>query len=292
MNAVAESDFILKPGDYKSGISPIWCAGCGDYAVLNAIYRAMADLQLKPWETAVISGIGCSSRLPGYVSAYGLNGLHGRALPVALGIKAANPKIRVIAVGGDGDGLSIGPGHFFHAARRNADVTYVMMDNEIYGLTKGQAAPTTPKGDKTKSTVYGNPEEPIDPCEMAISFGATFVGRGFSGDLKTLVPLLVEALNHKGFAFVCVISPCVTFRGDEQYKTLKPLVTPIPADHDATDRVAAMHYTREQRKLSVGVLYRVSRSTMLDGQQYVRQQAVAKHPKPPAMAELQRLFLP
>ena len=292
MNAIAEAEVALKPGDYKSGISPIWCAGCGDYAVLNAVYRAMAELQLKPWETAVVSGIGCSSRLPGYVASYGFNGLHGRALPVALGIKAARPTTRVIAVGGDGDGLSIGPGHFFHAARRNADVAYVMMDNEIYGLTKGQAAPTTPRGDKTKSTVYGNPDEPIDPCEMAISFGATWVGRGFSGDLRTLVPLLVEAIEHKGFAFLCVISPCVTFRGDEQYKTLKPLVTPIPAEHDPSDRVAAMRFTREEGKLSVGVLYRKPRATMLDGMAYVREQALARRPQPPTMAELQRIFLP
>jgi 2-oxoglutarate ferredoxin oxidoreductase subunit beta len=291
MNAVAENEIVLKPGDYKSGVSPIWCAGCGDYAVLNAIYRAMAQAQLKPWMTAIVSGIGCSSRLPGYVSTYGFNGLHGRALPLALGIKAARPDVQVIAVGGDGDGLSIGPGHFFHAARRNADVTYVMMDNEIYGLTKGQAAPTTPHGDKTKSTVYGNPEEPVDPCEVAISFGATFVGRGFSGDLKTLVPLIAEGIQHKGFAFVCVVSPCVTFRGEEQYKVLKPMVTPIPADHDPTDRIAALRYTREDNRLSVGVLYRKPRATMLDAQNYVRQQAVAKHPKPPAMAELQRLFL-
>ena len=290
--SAATTEATFKPGDYKSGINPIWCAGCGDYAVLNAVYRAMAELQLKPWETAVVSGIGCSSRLPGYVAAYGFNGLHGRALPVALGIKAARPETRVIAVGGDGDGLSIGPGHFFHAARRNADVAYVMMDNEIYGLTNGQAAPTTPRGEKTKSTVYGNPEEPIDPCEMAISFGATWVGRGFSGELKSLVPLLVEALQFKGFAFLCVISPCVTFRGDEQYKTLKPLVTPIPADHDPADRVAAMRYTREVGKLSVGVLYRHPRQTMLDGMAYVREQAVVRRPQPPTMAELQRNFLP
>jgi 2-oxoglutarate ferredoxin oxidoreductase subunit beta len=292
MSAAAETELALKPGDYKSGINPIWCAGCGDYAVLNAIYRAMAELHLKPWETAVVSGIGCSSRLPGYVAAYGLNGLHGRALPIALGIKAARPETTVIAVGGDGDGLSIGPGHFFHAARRNADVAYVMMDNEIYGLTKGQAAPTTPHGEKTKSTVYGNPEEPIDPCEMAIAFGAAWVGRGFSGDLKTLVPLLAEAIGFKGFAFLCVISPCVTFRGDEQYKTLKPLVTPIPADHDPSDRVAAMRFVREEGKLSVGVLYRKLRPTMLDGMESVRARACERRPKPPTMAELQRVFLP
>jgi len=292
MSTTATVETPLKPGDYKSGVTPIWCAGCGDYAVLNAVYRSLAELQLPPWETAVVSGIGCSSRLPGYVSAYGFNGLHGRALPVALGIKAARPQTHVIAVGGDGDGLSIGPGHFFHTARRNADLTYVMMDNEIYGLTKGQAAPTTPQGDKTKSSPWGNPDRPIDPCEMAISFGATFVARGFSGDLKGLVPLLVKAMQHRGFAFVCVISPCVTFRGDQQYKILKPMQREVPEDHDVTDRVAALRYTREEGCLTTGVLYRVERPSMLDNMEHVRQQALARVPQAPTVAELQQRYHP
>ena len=138
----------------------------------------MAKLQLEPWNTVVVSGIGCSSRLPGYVSTFGFNGVHGRALTLATGVKVARPELNVIAVGGDGDGIAIGGNHFLHAARRNLDIAYFMMDNEIYGLTKGQAAPTTPAGDKTKSTYWGNPEPSVDPCELAISFGATWVGRG------------------------------------------------------------------------------------------------------------------
>ena len=154
----------FQPGDYKSDLKPVWCAGCGDYGVVSALYRAMAELQLEPWNTVVVSGIGCSSRLPGYVEAYGFNSVHGRALPIATGIKVARPELNVVAVGGDGDGLAIGGNHFLHASRRNLDLFYILMDNEIYGLTKGQAAPTTPSGDKTKSTYFGNPE----PCRRPV----------------------------------------------------------------------------------------------------------------------------
>jgi 2-oxoglutarate/2-oxoacid ferredoxin oxidoreductase subunit beta len=181
---VSECEFKYTPNEYKTDLKPVWCPGCGDFAVLNSVYRALSDMKLDPHDTVVVSGIGCSSRLPGYVETYGFNSLHGRALPIATGVKLAAPRLNVIAVGGDGDGIAIGGNHFLHAARRNADLTYIMMDNEIYGLTKGQAAPTTPLGDKTKSTTYGNPEAAVDPCALAISFGATWVGRGFSGDVR------------------------------------------------------------------------------------------------------------
>ena len=156
------------PNDYKSDLKPVWCAGCGDFGVLNSLYRTLADIGCEPHQTVVVSGIGCSSRLPGYVETYGFNSLHGRALPIATGIKIASPELTVIAVGGDGDGIAIGGNHFLHAARRNVDIAYIMMDNEIYGLTKGQAAPTTPTGDATKSTVYGSPEAGVDPCVLAL----------------------------------------------------------------------------------------------------------------------------
>ena len=204
---------ILQPADYKSDLKPVWCAGCGDFGALAALHRAMAKLQLQPRDTVVVSGIGCSSRLPGYVSTFGFNGVHGRALTLATGIKVARPELTVVAVGGDGDGIAIGGNHFLHAARRNLDVAYLIMDNEIYGLTKGQAAPTTPAGDKTKSTFWGNPEPSVDPCELAISFGATWVGRGFSGDPKTLTELMTQAMEHRGFAFLNVMSPCVRYTG-------------------------------------------------------------------------------
>jgi len=265
----------LQPADYKSDLKPVWCAGCGDYGALAALHRAMAKLQLAPWNTVVISGIGCSSRLPGYVSTYGFNGVHGRALTLASGVKVARPELNVIAVGGDGDGIAIGGNHFLHAARRNLDIAYFMMDNEIYGLTKGQAAPTTPAGDKTKSTYWGNPEPPVDPCELAISFGATWVGRGFSGDPKTLAELMVRAMQHRGFAFLNVLSPCVTWRGDEQFKKLKAKLAFVPADHDVTDRTAALRFTRETDVLTTGVLYEVRQPTLLERMEEVRKKARA-----------------
>ncbi len=212
---------VYTPNSYKTDLKPVWCPGCGDFGVLNSLYRALADLKCEPHDTVVVSGIGCSSRLPGYVETYGFNSLHGRALPIATGVKLAAPDLTVVAVGGDGDGIAIGGNHFLHSARRNLDIAYIMMDNEIYGLTKGQAGPTTPIGDKTKSTTYGNPDEAVDPCALAIAFGASWVARGFSGDIKGTTELMKQAIAHKGFAFLNIMSPCVTWRGDDQFKELR-----------------------------------------------------------------------
>jgi 2-oxoglutarate ferredoxin oxidoreductase subunit beta len=272
MSTLAELP-TFGPADYKSDLKPVWCAGCGDFGALASLHRAMAKRQLEPWNTVVVSGIGCSSRLPGYVSTFGFNGVHGRALTLASGIKLARPELNVIAVGGDGDGIAIGGNHFLHAARRNLDIAYFMMDNEIYGLTKGQAAPTTPAGDKTKSTYWGNPEPSVDPCELAISFGATWVGRGFSGDPKSLVDLMVGAMEHKGFAFLNVVSPCVTWRGDEQFKVLKGKQRFLPVDHDASDRAAALRYTRETDTVTTGVLYEVRQPSLLERMDEVKRKA-------------------
>lgn len=269
---------VLQPADYKSDLKPVWCAGCGDYGALAALHRAMAKLQLKPEDTVVVSGIGCSSRLPGYVSTFGFNGVHGRALTLATGIKAARPELNVIAVGGDGDGIAIGGNHFLHSARRNLDIAYFLMDNEIYGLTKGQVAPTTPAGDKTKSTYWGNPEPPVDPCELAVSFGATWVARGFSGDPKTLVELMTQAMQHRGFAFLNVMSPCVTWRGDDQFKVLKAKLRSLPPDHDRTSRAAALAYTRETDTLTTGVLYEVREPSLVERIDLVRRKAQASGP--------------
>ena len=269
---------ILQPADYKSDLKPVWCAGCGDFGALAALHRAMAKLQLQPENTVVVSGIGCSSRLPGYVSTFGFNGVHGRALTLATGIKAARPELAVIAVGGDGDGIAIGGNHFLHAARRNLDIAYFLMDNEIYGLTKGQVAPTTPAGDKTKSTYWGNPEPSVDPCELAISFGATWVGRGFSGDPKTLVDLMTAAMQHTGFAFLNVMSPCVTWRGDDQFKLLKAKLKFLPENHDRTSRAAALAFTRETDTLTTGVLYEVRQPSLVERIAEVRRKALAAGP--------------
>jgi 2-oxoglutarate/2-oxoacid ferredoxin oxidoreductase subunit beta len=250
----------------------------------------MAELQLVPWETVVISGIGCSSRLPGYVETYGFNSVHGRALTLAAGVKVARPGLNVIAVGGDGDGFAIGANHFMHAARRNLDLAYIIMDNEIYGLTKGQAAPTTPTGDKTKSTFYGNPEPAIDPCELAISVGATWVGRAFSGDPKTLVGLMAKAMRHHGFAFLNVISPCVTWRGDDQFKVLRGKLRQLPENHDFTSRAEALRYTREADVMTTGILYEVHEPSLLDRLDEIKKKASGTRPAPTTRALLERFY--
>jgi len=253
----------MTPNEFKTDLKPVWCPGCGDFAVLNAVYRALSDCGCTPEQSVIVSGIGCSSRLPGYVDTYGFNSLHGRALPIATGVKLAKPQLTVIAVGGDGDGIAIGGNHFLHAARRNVDIAYFMMDNEIYGLTKGQAGPTTPTGDKTKSTTYGNPDPAVDPCALAIAVGASWVARGFSGDVKGTTELMKRAIAHRGFAFLNIISPCVTWRGDDQHKELRVKMRTLPADHDATSREAALRFTDETDHLTVGVLYDVARPTLV-----------------------------
>jgi 2-oxoglutarate ferredoxin oxidoreductase subunit beta len=280
-----------KPGDYRTDLKPVWCAGCGDFGVLTALYRSMADLKLVPEETVVISGIGCSSRLPGYVATYGFNTVHGRALPLATGVKVARPELKVIAVGGDGDGFAIGGNHFMHAARRNLDIAYFIMDNEIYGLTKGQAAPTTPTGDKTKSTYWGNPEPSIDPCELAVSVGATWVGRAFSGDVKSLVELMSGALSHKGFAFLNIMSPCVTWRGKDEFTNWKAKAKPIPAGHDRTSRSEALKYTRESDIMSVGVLYEVKQPTLIERLGAIKTASLGGKPAP-TMKQIKESFFP
>jgi 2-oxoglutarate ferredoxin oxidoreductase subunit beta len=240
----------------------------------------MAKLQIEPWNTVILSGIGCSSRLPGYVTTYGFNGVHGRALTLAMGVKVARPELTVIAVGGDGDGLAIGGNHLIHACRRNLDVTYILMHNEIYGLTKGQAAPTTPTGDKTKSTYWGNPEPSVDPCELAISTGATWVGRGFAGDMKFLTELITAAMEHHGFSFLNVMSPCVTWRGDDEFKRLKAMLKYLPEDHEPARRASAIAYTREKDILTTGVLYRVETPSMVDRLEVIKEEAMGDGPAP------------
>ena len=228
---------MIEIKEYKSEVTPTWCPGCGDFAVLNGLQRAMQSLQLKPWETVLVSGIGCSSNLPHFLSTYGFHSIHGRAMPVATGIKLANPDLTVIVTGGDGDGYGIGLGHFLHGARRNLDITYIVMNNQIYGLTTGQASPTSEKGMKTKSTPeVGVIENPIDPISLALSAGATFVARGFSGDAKYLGELYERAIKHRGFALVDTLSPCVTYNKLNTYDWFRQRVYKLDeAGHDSSD---------------------------------------------------------
>ena len=204
----------IDPKEFKGDIHPDWCPGCGDFGVLNCLQRALAELGIPQHEIAIISGIGCSSNLPGFINTYGMHTLHGRALPNAQGFKLSHHDMTVIAVGGDGDGYGIGVGHFVHALRRNVDLTYIVMNNSIYGLTTGQTSPTSDIGMKTKSTPFGNPEAPLNPMTLALGSGASFVSRAFTGNPKQTVDIYKAAIKHKGFALVDTFSPCVTFNNN------------------------------------------------------------------------------
>jgi len=243
----------LKAKDYKTDIKPVWCPGCGHFSVLAALTKALAYLELAKENVAMVSGIGCSSRLPAYVDTYGFHGIHGRALPVATGLKAARPDLTVIAAGGDGDGFSIGGNHFLHACRRNMDITYIVMDNEVYGMTKGQASPTTlPSWSHSRMTPHGTGIRRFQPAAIALAAGASFIARGFSGDPRGLTKLLVEAIEHPGFAFVQVLSPCQTFRPEQ--KDWKTQVYPFEAaaTHDPVEAAAVI---QADSGLGIGLIY-------------------------------------
>ncbi len=241
---------------YKSTVPPIWCPGCGDYAVLSGLMRAFANVDVAPKDTVVASGIGCSSRFPAFLKTYGFHGVHGRPLPLATGIKLGNPKLTVVAVGGDGDGFSIGGGHIPHAARRNVGLPYIVMDNSIYGMTKGQPSPTTPQGTRRKASPYGTLEAPLNPLAMVLAYEATFVARVFSGAVKQLISVFTEALRHPGFAFVQVLSPCVTFH--DSYAHYRELTQPLPEDYDPTDLLGAMRLAQSTNPLYLGIFRQVT----------------------------------
>jgi 2-oxoglutarate ferredoxin oxidoreductase subunit beta len=254
MNAPAQ--FACKPSDYTSDVKPIWCPGCGDYHVLLAFTRALAKLGLPPEEIAVISGIGCSSRIPAYTNCYGFHGVHGRALPLATGLKLARPDLTVIVASGDGDGYSIGGNHFLHACRRNVDLTYIVMDNHIYGMTKGQPSPTTEPDFDTALSPGGTGLRPFNPLVIALASGANFIARAFSGDPNGTSSLIQDAVRHPGFSFVEILSPCVTYRPDQ--KEWKNRVRPAPVEPtDDPGRAARRLMTDDG--FNIGILYRGSR---------------------------------
>jgi 2-oxoglutarate ferredoxin oxidoreductase subunit beta len=230
----------LTAKDFKGLVEPDWCPGCGDFGVLNSLQRACAAMGLKPHEILTVSGIGCSSNFPGYFNSYGMHTLHGRSLAFATGAKMGNHKLNVIVTGGDGDGYGIGGNHFTHTARRNIDLTYIVMDNQIYGLTTGQMSPTSQLDMKTKSTPHGSIEQPYNPVTSAIMNGATFVARGFSSDVKHLTDLMQQAIAHRGFSLLTVYSPCITFNLDNDFPFFKQRIKKLEdEDHDTSDWKAA-----------------------------------------------------
>lgn len=206
-----EPNVERKPKDYKSDVHPDWCPGCGDFGIVNVIQQTFADLKLDPTQTIMYSGVGCSSKTPHYMKTYGVHTLHGRSLPFAIGSKLANPELTVVTAGGDGDGYGIGAGHFVGAGRRNVDITWIVYNNEVYGLTKGQASPTLKLGQQPKSLPLPNPNDGINPLAVAISVGFTFVARSYAFDAKHLKETLKKAIQHKGMALVDVLQPCPTY---------------------------------------------------------------------------------
>jgi 2-oxoglutarate ferredoxin oxidoreductase subunit beta len=276
---------VLEAKTFKSELKPIWCPGCGDFGVLQAVYRALAAVGRPPHEIAFVSGIGCSSRIPGYTTAYGFNTVHGRALPIAQGIKIARPDLLVLVAGGDGDGFSIGGGHVAHAIRRNLDLTYIVMDNQIYGLTKGQLSPTSPRGVKTASSNFGSLESPVNPLLYVLAYGAPFVAQGTPADMAGLAAVIEEGIRYPGFAFINVQSPCVTFgRPEAQLRMHKEHMKGLAGlGHDAADRIAALTLAQAYgHELHTGVFYRApERAPSYEQLVRERQEALAPGALPP-----------
>jgi 2-oxoglutarate ferredoxin oxidoreductase subunit beta len=254
----------LNPLTFKDfkGKDPIWCPGCGDFGVLTALQKAAANLALDPSRTVLATGIGCSGNITAYFRTYGIHGIHGRVLPLATGVKVANPDLTVVAAGGDGDGFGIGLSHFLHAARRNVDLTYVVMDNQVYGLTKGQTSSTAASDMSTKASPLGPLAMPLNPLALALSAGATFVAQGYSSNQKELVDLIERGIRHEGFSFINVQSPCVTYNLVNTFDWFKDNIRAVT--HDPADWNAAMAVANDRTAVPTGLLFQSRRATFHD----------------------------
>ena len=249
---------MASPRDYKNTIVPNWCPGCGDYGIQNAISAVCAKKGWANEDITLISGIGCSSRIGGYQYCYGAHTTHGRALPFAQGIKCANKDQHMIVCSGDGDSYAIGLGHAMHAINRNMDITYLVFDNQVYGLTKGQTSPASDKGFVTKTTPDGNPLTPLDAPAMALAAGATFVAQAYAIDSKTMINVIERAVDHKGFSYVNIFTPCVTFNHlntVQWYNEHLVKMEDVAPDHDPSSKAAAYRLLGETNSLVTGVIY-------------------------------------
>ncbi|HMD02479.1 MAG TPA: 2-oxoacid:ferredoxin oxidoreductase subunit beta [Candidatus Baltobacteraceae bacterium] len=253
----------MSPKEFATATPSWWCAGCGDYGVLSALKQALAELGKQPKDVAFVSGIGCSGKISGYLHSYAFHGVHGRALPVATAVKTANRDLTVIAAGGDGDGYAIGAGHFLHAVRRNPNVTYIVMDNQTYGLTKGQSSPTSAAGYVTGTSPQGNPDAPINGLAVALAAGGAFLARGFSAHPKLLVDLIKQAVEFEGFSIVEVMSPCVTYNKINTYAWFKENVSYVTErpEYDVADRAQAFDVLMNSEKIPLGVIFKEHRPT-------------------------------
>ena len=282
------TDFEVRPSDYRTAAHPDWCPGCGDFGILNAIRQSLAELNLQPHNVLAISGIGCSGKTPHYIKSYGLHTLHGRALPIATGAKLANHELTVLAMGGDGDGYGIGAGHFVNSGRRNLDLTYIVFNNGVYGLTKGQSSPTLRRGIKTRSMTEPSFQDSVNPLAIAVSSGYTFVARGYAMDTKAMKDIMVRAIRHRGTALVDVLQPCPVYNDvlTANWYAGRDMASAIPrvynleeeegfdprvADPDDLDEVNAKKMAAIARsfewgdRIPTGVFYDIDLPTLEDG---------------------------
>jgi 2-oxoglutarate ferredoxin oxidoreductase subunit beta len=294
MATTAQHRTQLTLAELKGKVDPDWCPGCGDFGVLSAIQKALVELQIPNHNVVAISGIGCSSNLPGFINTYGMHTLHGRALAVATGLKLANHELTVLVTGGDGDGFGIGGNHFVHAMRRNIDLLYIVMDNQIYGLTTGQTSPTSRIGMKTKSMPFGNIEAPVNPISLALAVGATFVARGYSADQKHLTELIKRGIEHKGFSFLDVFSPCVTYNHDNTYQWFKPRVKKLEDDpkYDPSVWTAAMEKSLLWgEEIPIGRFFERTDVTSLHAAEPVLSEGPLVHRDPRVPPDVARAFI-
>ncbi len=247
--------------DLASHDKAVWCPGCGDFAMLMAVKKALIDLKLEPHKVMMVSGIGCGSKFPHLLSTYGFHGIHGRTMPFAAGLKLANHDLTVIITAGDGDTYGIGGNHYIHGLRRNLDITLLVQNNMVYGLTKGQTSPTSQVGFVSKSSPHGNVEDPINPLLLALASGATFVARTFVGEMAHMTDIIRRAIAHRGSSVVDILMPCVSFNKLNTLQWFRERVYRME-DHDASDLTAAARRALETERIPLGVFYEVQKPTL------------------------------
>lgn len=278
--------------DFYSEDPIAWCPGCGNFSILKALKQAFVELGKKPNEIAIVSGIGQAPKTPHYLKCNAFNGLHGRTLPVATGLKLANHKLTVLAEGGDGDGYGEGGNHFIHAMRRNIDITYLVHNNQVYGLTKGQTSPTSDFGFVTKTTPAGSTSMPLNPLALAVAIGCCFVARGFAGDIDHLSRLIQQGLLHKGFALIDILQPCVSFNRVNTFQWYKERVYRLDEEYDRKDKVAAFSKAQEWgEKIPIGILYAKERPSLDERIPAISKTSLAKQRiRPKGFKKLVRIF--
>jgi len=267
-----KKSYDLKPSDFNTKNRPTWCIGCGNYGIWNSLKKAFVELKLFPHDALIVFGIGCSGNGNNFIRAYAFHALHGMALPVATGAHLSNHNLKVIAMTGDGDGVGIGGNHFLHTCRRNLNITHIMHDNRIYGLTTGQTSPTSGRKFKSKSTPFGVLEEPVNPVMLALTCGATFVARGYSAEPEQLKNIIIKAIQHKGFSFIDVLQPCVTFNKIDTYEYYKDRIYKLEdlKEYDSGNFLLAFQKSIEQEKIPLGIFYQAQKKTYSDGLDQIR----------------------